>query len=207
MSQLPIQPDQNPYGHQEENPYVSEGSLPYIDYSKENLVSRTTRTGVPSAPAQQPSRAPQQASQRPQQPRQPLAPAQPKRPSPMNQRQRTDGCGCVILCIVGIIIAIIANLVSHSSSQTADRTVDLLTALNQQLVTVSFTNTGGASGNVIDITLHRFKSQNSDIHVTMPPGLLLTNSDPSEQNMILEDPLVQKWICLPRILQPLWTMY
>ena len=65
-------------------------------------------------------------------------------------------------------------------------TVDLPTAVNQQLVTVSFTSTGGASGNVINITLNRFKSQNTDIHVTLPPGLLLTNSDPSEQNMILE---------------------
>lgn len=63
--------------------------------------------------------------------------------------------------------------------------VDLLTAVNQQLVTVSFASTGSASGDVIDITLHRFKSPNSDIQVTLPPGLLLTNSDPSEQNMVL----------------------
>lgn len=64
--------------------------------------------------------------------------------------------------------------------------VDLLTALNQQLVTVSFTNTGGASGEVINITLHRLQAPaDRDLMVTLPPGLILANSDPSEQNMVL----------------------
>ena len=64
--------------------------------------------------------------------------------------------------------------------------VDLLTAVNRQFVTVSFTNTGGASGEVINITLHRLKAPaDSDLTVTLPPGLVLTNSDPSEQNMVL----------------------
>ena len=48
MSQPPIHPDQNPYGHQEENPY--EFQPPYIDSYKENPVAPTPRTGVPSAP-------------------------------------------------------------------------------------------------------------------------------------------------------------
>ena len=40
---------------------------------------------------------------------------------------------------------------------------------------------------MIEITLNWSDSQNqnSDIQVTLPPGLLLTNSDPTEQNMIL----------------------
>ena len=40
---------------------------------------------------------------------------------------------------------------------------------------------------MIEITLNWSDSQNqnSNIQVTLPPGLLLTNSDPTEQNMIL----------------------
>src|SRR6266566_2505883 len=64
-------------------------------------------------------------------------------------------------------------------------TVDLPTAVKQQLVKVSFQSTGGASGDVIDISLHRFKSQNSNIQVGLPPGLILTNSDSWEQDMVL----------------------
>lgn len=62
----------------------------------------------------------------------------------------------------------------------------MLTAVNQQLVTVSFTSTGGASGDVINITLQRLNALvDSDLTVTLPPGLLLTNSDPNGQNMVL----------------------
>jgi len=58
--------------------------------------------------------------------------------------------------------------------------------MEQQFVTVSFTSIGGASGDVIIITLQRLKAPaDSDLTVTLPPGLLLTNSDPTEQNMIL----------------------
>lgn len=67
--------------------------------------------------------------------------------------------------------------------------VDLLTAEKQQLVTVSFQSTGGASGDVINITLKRLKAPaDSDLIITLPPGLILANSDPSQQNMVLLRP-------------------
>ena len=79
-----------------------------------------------------------------------------------------------------------ADVGAATATANATVTVDLLTAVNRQFVTVSFTNTGGASGEVINITLHRLKAPaDSDLTVTLPPGLVLTNSDPSEQNMVL----------------------
>ena len=72
---------------------------------------------------------------------------------------------------------------------TLSNAIDLPAALNQQLVTVSFKSTGGASGDVITLTLQRLNAPaDSDLIITLQPGLLLANSDPSQQNMVLLQP-------------------
>src|SRR6266702_4046771 len=108
-------------------------------------------------------------------------------------RQRQEGeLGCFGQFILGfislsfLIALVVGGLIQEGTIPnpftSSQDTVDLLTAVKQQLVKVSFQSTGGASGDVIDISLHRFKSQNSNIQVGLPPGLILTNSDSWEQD-------------------------
>src|SRR5215469_405088 len=108
--------------------------------------------------------------------------------SQSSYKENKLGRGCLAVLFISIALAVGVwilnpfNPPTHSSSSDnktptlapppSTGTVDLLTAVEQQLVTVSFTSNGGASGDAIDITLHRFKSQNSDIQVTLPPGLI-----------------------------------
>jgi hypothetical protein len=66
---------------------------------------------------------------------------------------------------------------------------DLLQAIDQQLVTISFSSTGGASGDIVNITLDRVAAApDVDLKVSFPPGLMLANSDPSAQDLLLVNP-------------------